>query len=76
MKELDITKEDPCDGCIVLPMCKEVCILKNIHASYIHLIRSDDFIKVQFRRSTMPDYYFISVVLAGSTYSSIHSIPE
>ena len=76
MKELDITKENPCEGCIVLPMCREVCIVKNIHASYIHLIQSKDFIKVQFHRSKKPDYYFISVVLAGATYSAIHSIPE
>lgn len=71
MKELNITKKDPCDGCIVLPMCREVCILKNIYASYTHLIQSKDFIKVMYSQSkTKIDYHFISVIMAGATYSS------
>lgn len=71
MKELNITKEDPCDWCIVSPMCKKICILKNTHVSYIHLIQSKNFIKVMYSQSkTKIDYHFISVIMAGATYSS------
>ncbi len=70
MKELDITKEDPCDGCIVLPMCNEICILKKIYAKYHYLIKHRDFIKVTHVKSKT-GHHCISIILNGSTHTEV-----